>query len=81
MERLNCSTRQFVKPFTRLTLAYCKKLRNLSAAVSLFIAWYNFCWRSRENGKSGRKRLTLAMRASVVGTLWKIDDLYGAVIA
>ena len=56
----------FVKRFTRLTLAFSKKLANLEAAVAMHIAAYNFTWRSREkNGpNSGRKRPTPAMQAS-----------------
>jgi hypothetical protein len=79
IERFNCTTRQFVKRFTRLTLAFSKKLENLKASVSLHVAHYNFCWRLRENGKSGRYRPTPAMMAGVVDTLWKMEDLYDRV--
>lgn len=82
VERFNCTTRQFVKRFCRLTLAFSKKLENLQAAVSLYIAYYNWCWRSRENDgpKSGRFRLTPAMQAGICDRLWKMDDLYDAVM-
>lgn len=81
VERFNCTTRQFVKRFTRLTLAFSKKLENLEAAVALHIANYNFCWRSREkNGpRSGHKRPTPAMQAGLVSTLWSFADLFDAV--
>jgi len=75
-ERFNCTTRQFVKRFCRLTLAFSKKLDNLKAAVAMHIANYNYCWRPRENGKSGKLRPTPAMMAGVVGSLWSFDDLY-----
>ena len=78
IERFNCTTRQFVKRFCRLTLAFSKKLENLEAAVAMNIANYNFCWRSRMNGKSGRKRLTPAMQAGVVDRLWRFEDLFDA---
>lgn len=84
IERLNCTTRQFVKRFCRLTLAFSKKLENLEAAVSLYVAYYNWCWRSRGNdGKEtcGRLRLTPAMQAGITDRLWKIEDLYEAVMA
>lgn len=84
IERFNCSTRQFVKRFTRLTLAFSKKLANLEAAVAMYIAYYNWCWRSRENDDSehrGKYRLTPAMQAGITDRLWKIEDLYDAVMA
>lgn len=80
VERFNCTTRQFVKRFCRLTLAFSKKLRNLESAVAMHIANYNFCWRMRENdgGKTGRKRLPPAMQAGIVDRLWSFSDLYEA---
>ena len=80
IERFNCTTRQFVKRFCRLTLAFSKKYENLVAAVAMHIARYNYCWRPRENGKSGRKRLTPAMQAGVVDQLWAFEDLFDAVM-
>ena len=80
VERNNGSIRTFIKRFTRLTYAFSKKLDNLTAAVALHIAHFNFCWRMREN-EGGRMRLTPAMQAGVIGTLWSIDDLYDAVMA
>jgi len=76
VERFNCTTRQFVKRFCRLTLAFSKKLENLKAAVAMHIANYNYCWRPRENGNSGKLRPTPAMMAGVTGSLWSFDDLY-----
>lgn len=83
IERFNCTTRMFVKRFCRLTLAFSKKLANLEAAVSLYICYYNWCWRSRENDnmKSGKYRLTPAMQAGLCDRLWKMEDLYDAVLA
>jgi len=83
IERLNCTTRQFVRRFRRLTLAFSKKLRNLEAAIALHVAYYNFCWRSRENDgeRTGRKRLPPAMQAGIVDTLWTMETLYDAVMA
>lgn len=83
VERFNCTTRMFVKRFCRLTLAFSKKLANLEAAVSLYIAYYNWCWRSRENDQTGggKFRLTPAMQAGLCDRLWKMEDLYDAVMA
>lgn len=82
VERFNCTTRMFVKRFCRLTLAFSKKLTNLNAAVSLYIAYYNWCWRSRENDgpNAGRFRMTPAVQAGLTDRLWKIEDLYDAVM-
>ena len=85
IERFNCTTRQFVKRFTRLTLAFSKKLENLEAAAAMHIANYNYnyVWRSRENddsGKSGSLRTPAAMQAGLVDRLWKFEDLYEAVL-
>jgi len=80
MERWNLMTRTFMKRFTRLALGFSKKLENLKAATALHICHYNFCWRLREKGKSGKLRSTPAMEAGVVNTLWDIEDLYQNVI-
>jgi len=69
-----------VGPVFRLTSAFSKKLQNLKAAVALHVCYYNWCWRPRENGKSGRYRPTPAMMAGVVDTLWKMEDLYDRVL-
>ena len=79
IERFNCTTRQMVKRFARLTLAFSKKLENLKAATAIHIANYNWCWRPRENGNSGRFRPTPAMMAGIVDQLWKFEDLYNEV--
>lgn len=83
VERFNCTTRMFVKRFCRLTLAFSKKLANLEAAVALYICYYNWCWRSRVNDweGGGRLRLTPAMQAGLTDRLWKMEDLYDAVMA
>ncbi len=67
-----------MKRFCRLTLAFSKKLDNLKAAVAMHIAYYNFVWRPRMNGNSGRKRLPAAFAAGVTDRLWNFEDLYDA---
>jgi IS1 family transposase len=79
VERNNGSIRLFVKRFTRLTYAFSKKLENLAAAVAIHVAYFNFCWRMREN-EGGRMRLTPAMQAGIADRLWKIEDLYDTVM-
>lgn len=85
IERFNCTTRQFVKRFCRLTLAFSKKLENLEAAVAMHIANYNFCWRPAHldpmtKKATGKLRPTPAMAAGIVDTLWTFSDLYDAVM-
>ena len=43
VERLNASTRLFMRRMTRLTLAFSKKYENFGAAMALHFAYYNFC--------------------------------------
>lgn len=71
IERLNGSTRQWCKRFTRLTYAFSRKFPNLRAAVALHIFNYNFC-----RIHSSLKR-TPAMAAGVTERLWTIRDLCG----
>lgn len=40
---------------------------------------YNFCWRTRKPGKSGRYRLPAAMAARVIDELWDFERLYDEV--
>jgi hypothetical protein len=75
VERFNCTKRQFVKRFCRLTLAFSKKLDNLKAAVAMHLAYYNFVWRTRLPGKMSKRRPTAAMMAGMTNRLWSFDDL------
>jgi IS1 family transposase len=43
VERSNLTVRMASRRFTRLTNGFSKKLENHAAAVSLFVAHYNFC--------------------------------------
>ena len=70
-----------MKRFTRLSLGFSKKLDNLKAACSFLLAYYNFVWRTRLPGKSGRYRVPAAMAAGVTNRLWKIGDLYDEAMA
>ena len=79
IERFNLSVRTFLKRFTRLALGFSKKLENLKASVCLFIAYYNFCWRLRENGNSGKLRPTPAVQTRLADRQWKLEDLFDEV--
>lgn len=66
VERVDLTTRIFMKRFTRLTLCVSKKLENLAAAVAIDVAFYNFCW------MHGSINGTPAMAAKVASHLWSI---------
>jgi len=46
-----------------------KKLENLKAAVSVFMAWYNFC-HVRQT-----LRVTPAMKAGIADHVWSIEEI------
>ncbi len=82
VERHNLTIRTFLRRFARLALGFSKKLENLEAAVACFMAYYNFCWRSRYpdySGKCGRRRPPAAMAAGVTDRLWTFNELFSAV--
>jgi IS1 family transposase len=81
VERWNLTNRVLMKRFTRLSLGFSKKLDNLKAACSCFMAYYNFVWRTRKPGKSGRYRAPAAMLAGVTNHLWTFEDLYNEAMA
>ncbi len=83
VERHNLTIRTLMKRFTRLSLGFSKKLENLEAACAMFLAYYNFVWRTREPDQSnqpGKHRLPAAMAAGVVDRLMSFEDLFDAVM-
>lgn len=79
VERCNLTIRTFLRRFTRLSVGFSKKLENLTAAVALHVAYYNFVWRLRGKGTTGKLLPTPAMQAGIVDHLWRFEDLYNAV--
>lgn len=71
VERTNLSVRMHLRRFTRLTNAFSKKLDNLKAAVTLYVAFYNFC-RVHQTVKA-----TPAMAAGITDHVWTITELIG----
>jgi IS1 family transposase len=69
VERNNVNIRMFIKRFTRLTLAFSKKLDNLAAAAALYVVYHNFCWVPR------KLRVTPAMAAGLTDHIWELDEL------
>lgn len=83
VERNNGTIRTLMKRFCRLTYCFSKKLENHAAACAMFVAYYNFVWRTRYpdgSGRPGKLRPTAAMMAKVVPDLWNFDRLYNEVI-
>jgi IS1 family transposase len=80
VERHNLTIRTLMKRFTRLGLGFSKKLENHEAACAMFLAYYNFVWRTRLPGKSGRYRVPAAMAAGVVSELWDFERLYDEIM-
>jgi transposase-like protein/IS1 family transposase len=69
IERANLSVRMHLRRFTRLTNAFSKKIENMKAAVSLYMAWYNFC-RVHQT-----LRVTPAMQAGLTDHVWSMTEL------
>jgi IS1 family transposase len=69
VERTNLSVRMHLRRFTRLTNAFSKKLDNLKAAVTLYVAFYNFC-RVHQT-----LRVTPAMQAGLTDHVWSVKEL------
>ena len=83
VERHNLTIRTLMKRFTRLALGFSKKLEYHEAAIAMFLAYYNFVWRTRHadnSGQPGRLRPTAAMMAKVTNRLWNFGDLYDEVL-
>jgi IS1 family transposase len=69
VERSNLQVRMQTRRFTRLTNAFSKTIEGHSAAVHLFVAWYNLCW------VHSAIRMTPAMALGVTDGIWTIEDL------
>ena len=69
IERANLSVRMHLRRLTRLTNAFSKKLENLEAAVTLYVAFYNFC-RVHQTLKA-----TPAMAAGLTDHIWGLNEL------
>jgi IS1 family transposase len=69
VERHNLTLRMGMRRYTRLTNAHSKKLRNHTAALGLFLCFYNFC------KIHTTLRVTPCMAAGVTSRVWEIADL------
>jgi IS1 family transposase len=74
VERTNLSLRMGARRLTRLTNGFSKKLENHVAAISLYVAHFNFC-RVHET-----LRVTPAMQLGVTDHIWTISELVEAAL-
>ncbi len=72
IERLNGTTRLYMRRLTRLTYAFSKKLENFEAATALHFAYYNFVRRHNT------LRVTPAMEAGIERDFWTVENLVEA---
>lgn len=84
-ERSNRTLRMQIRRMTRLTDAHSKKLANHTAAMALFVCYYNFsrvhetlAQAARENGDEVRK-VTPAMAAGLTDHVWSVAELLAAI--
>lgn len=69
VERANLTMRMGMRRFTRLTNAHSKKYANHVYALALFFMHYNFVRQHKTH------RLSPAMAAGLVDTLWTMEDI------
>jgi IS1 family transposase len=89
VERLNGTTRLQMRPLTRLTLAFSKKLENFEAAVALHFAYYNLvlrhstlrCTPAMAPKWPLRSAPPTAMAAGVEQSFWSVGELVEAAMA
>jgi hypothetical protein len=75
VERQNLSLRMASRRFTRLTNGFSKKLDNHVAAVSVYVAHYNFC---RVHETLGT---TPAVALGLTDHVWSIGEMLDAALA
>src|ERR1700730_9320921 len=73
-------TRMEPRRCTRLTNGFSKKLENHAAAISLYVAHYNWC-RVHESLSDGRRQSTPAMALGITDHVWSIGELLDAALA
>ena len=53
VERHYLTIRSLMRRSTRQSLGFSKKLESLEAACAMFLAYYNFVWRTRYRPRTG----------------------------
>jgi IS1 family transposase len=81
VERSNLSIRMGSRRFTRLTNGFSKKLECHAAAVSLYVAHYNWCRVHEALTPDARHQTTPAMALGLTDHVWSIGELLDAALA
>ncbi len=81
VERSNLTLRMESRRFTRLTNGFSKKLECHAAAVSLYVAHYNWCRVHETLTPDAKHQTTPAMALGLAGHVWSIGDLIDAALA
>lgn len=80
-ERGNLSLRMASRRFTRLTNGFSKKLACHEAAVSLYVAYYNFCRVHEALTPDARHQNTPGIAIGITDHVWSIGELLDATLA
>jgi len=80
-ERSNLTLRMESRRFTRLTNGFSKKLECHAAAVSLYVAHYNWCRPHEALTLDARHQTTPAMAIGITDHVWSIGELLDAALA
>jgi hypothetical protein len=67
--------------FTRLTNGFSKKIECHAAAVSLYVAHYNWCRPHESLSPNARHQTTPAMALGLTDHVWSIGELIDAAVA
>ena len=81
VERSNLTLRMESRRFTRLTNGFSKKLECHAAAVSLYVAHYNWCRPHEALTPDARHQTTPAMALGITDHVWSIGELLDAALA
>jgi IS1 family transposase len=81
VERQTLSIRMASGRFTRLTNGFSKKLERHAAAVSLYVAYYNWCRPHESLTPDARHQTTPAMALRLTDHVWSISELSDAALA
>ncbi|HTZ75414.1 MAG TPA: IS1 family transposase [Candidatus Aquilonibacter sp.] len=73
VERANLSVRTHLRRFTRLSLGFSKTLEHLTAAIHMYMAFFNFC-RVHQT-----LRVTPAMQSGISDHVWTVSELISSV--
>jgi hypothetical protein len=81
VERSNLSIRMASRRFARLTNGFSKKIECHAAAVSIYVAHYNFCCVHESLTPDMRHQTTPAMAIGIADHVWSISELLDTAIA